>query len=254
MMKASRILEMEKYILDQGSATMEELCSRFQVSMNTVRRDVVLLVRRGTVEKVYGGVTARCAEQKLTPYAERRINQEAVKAAIGRKAAEMVHDGDIIFIDSGTTTLQMIDHLSHVRNLTVITNNMEAVIRAMPYENITVIVLPGQLSRKTNSLTGDDTVSSLRRYNIRVGFMAATGVRCHGATNSSAQEYEIKRAAVERCEKSVLLVSQEKIGVTGLMTFAPLNAFDAVITDASPRSDATEMFREENVELVQVSV
>ena len=139
-------------------------------------------------------------------------------------------------------------------HLTVITNNMEAVIRAMPYENITVIVLPGQLSRKTNSLTGDDTVSSLRRYNIRVGFMAATGVSCHGATNSSAREYEIKRAAVERCEKSVLLVSKEKIGVTGLMTFAPLNAFDAVITDASPRSESTEMFREENVELVQVSV
>ena len=253
-MKASRILNMEKYITAQGSASMEELCNQFQVSINTVRRDVVELIRRGTVEKVYGGVTARRSDQALTPYAERRINRENVKAAIGRKAAEMVQDGDIIFIDSGTTTLQMIDHLAHVRDLTVITNNMEAVVRAVPYENMTVIVLPGQLGRKTNSLTGDDTVASLRRYNIRIAFMAATGLSSHGATNSSPREYEIKRAAVDRCEKAVLLVNQEKFGVTGLMTFAPLNAFDAVVTDAAADSETAEMLRQENVELIHVTL
>ena len=253
-MKAGRILEMEKYVTAKGSASMEELCQQFDVSINTVRRDVVELIRRGTVEKVYGGVTARRSEQALTPYAERRSNRESVKAAIGRKAAEMVQDGDIIFIDSGTTTLQMIDHLANVRDLTVITNNMEAVIRALPYENITVIVLPGQLSRKTNSLTGDDTVSSLRRYNVRVAFMAATGLSVHGATNSSPREYEIKRAAVDRCDKAVLLVNQEKIGVTGLMTFAPLNAFDAVVTDTKPDSEAAQILYKENVELISVSI
>lgn len=253
-MKASRILDMEKYITAQGSASMEELCNQFQVSINTVRRDVVELIRRGTVEKVYGGVTTRRSDQALTPYAERRSNRENVKAAIGRKAAEMVQDGDIIFIDSGTTTLQLIDNLAHVRELTVITNNMEAVVRAVPYENMTVIVLPGQLGRKTNSLTGDDTVASLRRYNIRIAFMAATGLSIHGATNSSPREYEIKRAAVDRCEKAVLLVNQEKIGVTGLMTFAPLNAFDAVVTDAAADSETAEMLRQENVELIHVTL
>lgn len=253
-MKASRILDMEKYIISQGTASMEELCQRFDVSMNTVRRDVVELIRRGTVDKVYGGVTARRSDQPLTPYAERRGNREEVKAAIGRRAAEMVQDGDIIFIDSGTTTLQMIDYLAHVRDLTVITNNMEAVVRAVPYENMTVIVLPGQLRRKTNSLTGDDTVASLRRYNIRIAFMAATGLSSHGATNSSPLEYEIKRAAVDRCEKAVLLVNQEKIGVTGLMTFAPVKFFDAVVSDAQPGSPAAELLAREKVELISVIV
>ncbi|MBQ8653704.1 MAG: DeoR/GlpR transcriptional regulator [Clostridia bacterium] len=249
-MKASRILDMEKYITGQGSASMEELCQTFNVSINTVRRDVVELIRRGTVEKVYGGVTARKSDQQLTPYEERRISREAVKAAIGRKAAELVQDGDIIFIDSGTTTLQMIDCLAQKRDLTVITNNMEAVIRALPYENMTVIVLPGQLSRKTNSLTGDDTVSSLRRYNIRAAFMAATGLSAHGATNSSPREYEIKRAAIANSEKVYLLVNQEKIGLTGLMTFAPVSVFDAVVTDARPGSEAAELLQKENVELI----
>jgi len=248
-MKASRILEMEQYVAQKGSASMEELCQYFQVSMNTVRRDVVELIKRGAVDKVYGGVCARKSDQTLTPYEVRRSKLEESKIAIGRAAAELVQDGDVIFIDSGTTTLQMMDFLSSYKELTVITNNLEAIIRALPHDHIHVISLPGQLRRKTNSFTGVEASKFLKNYNIRLAFMAATGLSFHGATNSSSLEYEIKQTAVEICEKAVLLVNQEKFGVTGLMTFAPVSAFHTVVTDARPSDEYVQWLQSEGVQL-----
>ena len=236
-MKADRMLEMERYILNQGAATMDELRLHFDVSMNTVRRDVAELLKRGTVEKVYGGVCARKNEQALTPYEVRRRGSEDAKVAIGKRAAELVSDGDIIFIDSGTTTLHMIDFLADKRDLTIITNNLEAINRALPYENITIIALPGQVRRKTHSFTGDDAVRYLRRFNVRIAFMAATGLSSHGVTNSSPMEYEIKKCAVESAKTTVLLISHTKFGVTGLMTFAQLEDFDCLVTDEAPSAE-----------------
>ena len=249
-MKSDRIQDMERYIIQHGAATMEELRGHFNISMNTVRRDVAELLERGTVTKVYGGVRARPTEQALTPYEVRRRGSEGAKSAIGRRAAELVRDGDVIFIDSGTTTLQMIDHLADRRELTIITNNLEAIVRALPHENITIIVLPGQVRRKTHSLTGDDAVRYLKRFNVRTAFIAATGVSSHGVTNSSPLEYEIKKCAVESAEKTVLLIAEAKFGVTGLMTFAQLADFDALVTDETPAPEVRRELADNGVELI----
>ena len=249
-MKADRILEMERLILQKGAATMDELREHFDISMNTVRRDVVELLERGTVEKVYGGVCARRNEQVLTPYEVRRRGSEEAKAAIGKRAAQLVHDGDIIFIDSGTTTLHMIDHLSHLRELTIITNNLEAINRALPHENITIIALPGQVRRKTRSFTGDDAVSYLRRFNVSIAFMASTGLSSHGVTNSSPMEYEIKKCAVAGAETTVLLLSRSKFGVTGLMTFAQPEDFDVLVTDEAPDAEQLQYLAGKKITLI----
>ena len=249
-MKADRMLEMEHYVLQKGAATMEELREHFDISMNTVRRDVAELLKRGMLEKVYGGVCARKSEQSLTPYEVRRRGSEEAKAAIGKRAAELVEDGDIIFIDSGTTTLHMIDHLADRRELTIITNNLEAINRALPHENITIIALPGQVRRKTHSFTGDDAVHYLRRFNISKAFMASTGLSDHGVTNSSPMEYEIKKCAVENAVTTVLLISQSKFGVTGLMTFAKLDDFDILVTDEQPDAEAMSQLKKSNAKLI----
>lgn len=251
MMKADRVLDMERYIYQNGSVSMEELRRQFDVSMNTVRRDVAILLRRGTVEKMYGGVRAIASDYRtLTPYEVRRGAGEKAKIAVGQAAAELVHDGDVIFIDSGTTTVHMIDFLAARRDVTVITHNLEVICRALPHENLTVIAMPGQVQRKTNSLTGGEAVRFLQRYNIRTAFMAATGISTHGATNSFPLEYEIKREAIEHSEKAVLLVAREKFGATGLMTFAPLDAFSAVVTDQAPSPADRERIEQAGGELI----
>lgn len=251
-MKTDRILEMEKYICQRETATMTELSERFDVSMNTIRRDVSLLLKRGAVDKVYGGVCARHTEQTLTPYEERRTGDETAKMIIGQRAAQMVQDDDVIFVDSGTTTLHLIDALSQKKNLTIITHNLGAIIRSLPYDNINVIALPGQLRRRTNSFTGYDAVRILRQYNIRTAFMAATGISQNGVTNSSSLEFEIKKAALESAEKNVLLMCANKFGKAGLMTYATVDDFDVIITEKNPVQEYADVIAHSKANLVSV--
>lgn len=224
-MKTKRLAEMEQYILSHGSAGMEELCGAFQVSMNTVRRDVAELLRSGTVEKVYGGVRAAGTARGGAG------GKSGVKRAICFRAAQMVRDGDIIFIDSGTTTVELIDALKD-RQITVITNNIQVMVKALAYEKIRVIMLPGEVHRNTLSLTGEDSAAYLSHMNTTIAFMAATGASFHGVANSSPLEYAIKKAAMEHTEKAVLLVAGSKFGVTSLLVYAGLERFQAVVTDS----------------------
>jgi DeoR family myo-inositol catabolism operon transcriptional repressor len=225
---------MEDYIVKKETVSMEELQQKFLTSLNTVRRDVALLLKKGTVEKVYGGVRARKPEQ-LAPFDVRTIKNQEAKMAIGRKAAEFVEEGDIIFLDSGTTTLHVVQNLAQKQNITIITHSLNAIMASMSHPNLTIISLPGQLHRKTSSFTGLDAVRFLKSYNIKKAFMAATGLSIsHGVTNSSPLEYELKMTAMERSAQSYLLLDSQKFGQTALLTYASLDRFDGIITESMP--------------------
>ena len=231
-MKSRRLAEMENYILSHGSATMEELRDTFGISMNTVRRDIAELMKPGHIQKVYGGVKATGNIPPLVPYAVRSSSPSTAKQAICLKAAQMVKDKDIIYIDSGTTTMHIVEALKD-KHITVITNNIEVMVQALEYDNIHLIVLPGEIHRKTHSITGEESASFLSHMNTNIAFMAATGASFTGVTNSSPLEYSIKKTAVAHTEKAVLLLTGNKFGVTSLYTYADLKQFSTVITDGS---------------------
>ena len=245
-MKSRRIAEMERYILSQGSATMEELRDAFHISINTVRRDVAQLQAEGRIEKVYGGVRAREGAAPLpVPAGEM---SDPVKQALCRRAAALVKDGDIVFIDSGTTTASLIEALRDKR-ITVVTNHLDAIIQAVACENIRVIVLPGEIHRNTRSITGEDSAAYLSHLNTTLALMAANGASMTGVTNSSPLEYAIKKAAVEHTEKAVLLISSWKFGLTSLLTYARLSQFHTIITDSGIPPEYRQRIQEMQIEL-----
>ncbi|MBR6029657.1 MAG: DeoR/GlpR transcriptional regulator [Clostridia bacterium] len=249
-MKTRRLEEMEHLINEQGSATMEELRDAFGVSINTVRRDVAELVEAGRAEKVYGGVRA-IGRAGLVPYEERFAVTSAAKEAICAKAASLVRSGDIVYIDSGTTTVHLMDALRD-KTITVITNNIEIILRALEAPNIRLIVLPGELNRNTRSITGDASADFLSRFNTNIAFMAATGVSHSGVSNSSPLEYAIKKTAVAHTDQAVLMVTGNKFGVTSLMTYADLNAFRQIITDPGIPEEWLVQLEESGLEMVVV--
>ena len=247
-MKSRRLAEMESYILSNGSVTMEELRDKFGISMNTVRRDISELVRPGYIQKVYGGVKAEDRTPALVPYAIRSSTPSSAKQAICFQAAQMVKDQDIVFIDSGTTTVHIVEAIKD-KNITIITNNIEVMVQALKYENIRLIVVPGEIHRSTHSITGEESAHYLSLMNTNIAFMAATGASQTGVTNSSPLEYSIKKAAVAHTEKAVLLVTGNKFGVTSLYTYAKLEQFHAVITDSGIPDAYREMMKDLQVEL-----
>lgn len=248
-MKSFRLRRMEQYILEKDTVSMEELCREFQISMNTVRLDVAQLVSKGSVRKVYGGVCSN-RQNSLVPFEERKMKNSEKKRAICKAAAALVEDGDIIYIDSGTTTMYLVDYLENRKNITILTHNLNAIVRAVPYPDLQIICLPGTLDRRTNSFVAADTGRVLERYNIKKAFLAAAGVAPNGdVTNSSPMEFEIKRAAIESSSHVYLMLDSSKIGKTSLLTFASIGDMERVIVDSEAEKEFVGLCTQHNVAL-----
>lgn len=245
-MKLGRLSEIEQYIITNQTVSLDKLCEVFAISKNTVRRDIADLVKRGTVKKVYGGVTA--IKNALVPFAKRNIKNKGEKEAIARAAARYVQDGDIIYIDSGTTVPNMINYIPN-KHITVLTESLNATINALPHENINVIMLGGTLVRNTNSLSIMNP-SILKNYNINKAFMASTGISIeNGVTNSSPLEFEIKKEVAEKSGNVYLMVDHSKFGAASLLTYCPLAAVSGIITDQTPSKDYLDFIQSRHIEL-----
>ncbi|AKO92324.1 DeoR/GlpR family DNA-binding transcription regulator [Priestia filamentosa] len=248
MLKAKRIQQIQDYVLEHQSVSLDELVTVFDVSKNTIRRDVQMLVDQGVVKKVYGGVAVDHAQ--LESFNDRKTRNQLAKQAIAKEAANYVEDGDVIFIDSGTTTLEMLEFVKN-KNITVITNNLDFIVYALPYENLKVISTGGALERETKSFSSFKNMDLLKTYNVNKAFMASTGVSIsNGVTNSSPVESEIKQAVVRRSVEVFLLIDHTKFDKYALITYCELEELDYLITDASPNESYGNYAQRNNINIV----
>jgi DeoR family myo-inositol catabolism operon transcriptional repressor len=246
-MKIDRLAEIERYVTANKTVTLDKLCEVFNISKNTVRRDINDLVKNGSVKKVYGGVTA--VKKTLIPYEERDIKNKTEKLAIAQAAAGLVQDGDVIYIDSGTTAPNMVKYLK-CKNVTILTESLNTVLNALPFNDLKVILLGGNLIRETNSFRTMNT-DTIKTFNISKAFMATTGFSVsNGITNSSPMEYEIKSEIVRKSDKIYLLADHTKFGVSSLMTYCQLTDIDCLVTDRTPSSELLGFFHTNRIECI----
>ncbi|MEG6532567.1 DeoR/GlpR family DNA-binding transcription regulator [Caldifermentibacillus hisashii] len=229
MIKEKRIQRIEEYVSKNQTASLDELVKVFNVSKNTIRRDIQELVERGDFRKVYGGIAIN--EKKLESFQDRQVKNQKGKALIGKLASEFVEDGDIIFIDSGTTTIEMFEYIKE-NKITILTNNIEFIVRSIPFPSLNIISTGGILERETNAFTTLDNTELFNTYNINKAFMATTGISLSkGVTNSSPLETGLKQAIVQKSSKVFLLVDSTKFEKLGLMTYCQLADVDYIVSD-----------------------
>ncbi|WP_046655607.1 DeoR/GlpR family DNA-binding transcription regulator [Clostridium tetani] len=250
MLKEDRIKGIENYVIKHENVSINTLCSLFDVSKNTIRRDISELERKGVIKKIYGGITLK-NKTSTVPFQQREIKHKETKKIIAKAASNLVENGDIIYIDSGTTTMHMIPFLSDKKNENIITNNVNVIVNSFPYKNLNILSTGGSLSRNTNSLIGVESINFLKNYNISKCFMASTGVSIKkGVTNSSSFEYEIKRTVVKQSSKIILLADSSKLGMASLMTYCNLEDIDTFITNEPLSNDYLDFFNKNNIELI----
>ena len=252
-MRVDRIDRLEKYILEQKSVTLDDLCDRFDVSKNTLRRDIDTLTDKGTIKKVYGGVVAvdKAPAAVLKPFRERNSIHLDLKQAIAEKMADLISDGDTLFVDTGSSTLPIAGLLDKKRDITVVTNSVPFIYSALSHPDLNVIALPGALNRSTDSLVGATTIDSLKNFHVKKAIMACTGLSPeHGVCNASFSEYEIKKLAMSLCDEAYLVADSFKFDVTSMMSYASLSQFHTVVTDKEPESRFRKYCSEHKVKLV----
>lgn len=249
-MREDRLIRIEQYIREKKSVSIDTLCEVFNVSKNTIRRDIAEIISRTDIRKTYGGVSA--PYNMIPPsFLERALVDLDKKQLIGKYAAKLVNDNDIIYIDSGTTTTQMIDYLGDRKGLTVITHSLDVMNKVAKYPEIELVSLSGNLNRKTLSFIGQSTIDTLNSFNIAKAFMAANGMTIqNGATQSTSFEFAIKKTVVSKSSNVFLMIESRKLGETTLLTYCRPEDIDIIITEKLPDSDFCNAFEELGGEII----
>ena len=249
-MRAERLNAMEQYILGKETVSLEELSTQFSVSMNTIRRDVMELLSRGNIRKVYGGVSSTLINRPVG-FSVRAQKNSRAKQIIGRLASQLVSDGASIFLDSGSTTTYILQHIGEKNGVTVITHSLTALYAASSLSNLNIIALGGIYAPATSSFTGISTLDALSRLSIQTIFISATGVSIeNGLTNSTYLEAEIKRSVVQRGNRVVLMADQSKFGHSAVISFCPFEQLYAIVTDCLPSEPYLEAIDRYGIRLI----
>lgn len=214
----------------QGELRIQELKERFSVTEMTLRRDMEKLEQLGILKRTFGGAIS--VTQSI---GERAVHRMEEKLRIGRRSAAAIQEGESVFIDGGTTTLQIVRHLPAGYRITAVTNALN-VASALLERQIRTIVLGGVALEATSTLVGPMAVEAIGRMAFDRIYLGASGVSAqHGFSNSDLYEAELKRAAIDRASEVNVVADCSKFGEKVLVSFATLNRVHRLYTDQSPQ-------------------
>lgn len=240
-------------VTEAGRASVAELSQAFGISEVTIRADLQALAESDLLLRTHGGAVALNSSSQYLSLNLRRLQQTQEKAHIGAAAAELIQDGDAIFLDSSSTALAIAQCLKDRRYLTVVTNGLAVAQELIGAPGVSVIVVGGALRRDTASLVGIDGLEILKRVNLSKGFFGSHGISIEaGLTDVSADEAEVKRIVVQIVREVVAVVDRTKWGRVGVASFAQAREIDKVITDRYAPGELVEQLRATGAEVIQV--
>jgi DeoR/GlpR family transcriptional regulator of sugar metabolism len=225
------------------------LADEFGVSTETVRRDIDELTQRGLVDRTYGGAAARHIGFQPA-FGEREALAVEERSRIGRAAASLVKPGDVLMIDSGSTTTQFARALAaEARGVTVITNSQGVANALVDIEGARVVFCPGDFSGRERGVYGSETVAFLNRFYADAAFIGASGLTADGPTDVVSQACWVKRSMVDRASRTVLLVDAGKFGQKHLEIVCPLSRLAGLVTDRAPTGPLAQAVAAAGIEL-----
>lgn len=211
-----------------------EIAKILYVSEPTVRRDLKKLEESGEIIRVHGGAKNQPLAADLnTPYFIREDMQNIEKALIGQNAAALVDDGDVIFLDASSTTINMLPYLKEKKNIIVITNGAKTAL-LLGQMGIKNICTGGRMLKNTFAFVGYDAIQTLNRYNADKAFVSCHGLSLDGlATDKSIEENDIRLEMMAHAKESYLLCDSSKFGKTYLHTLCKANVFTDILSDST---------------------
>jgi DeoR family fructose operon transcriptional repressor len=201
----------------------------------------------GNIRRTFGGAVLVGRDIALQ---ERYGFMQEEKMKIGKKAAGLIQPGESVFIDAGTTTLQIARNLPPGVNVTVVTNAVTIAAELMD-KQIQTLVTGGMLIDTTAALVGPITERTISGMAFDRIFLGATGVNAsHGFSNSNLYEAEIKKVAMRQAEEINIVMDHSKFGAKELFSFAPLSDVHRIVTDRLPAEELRLACEEAGIELV----
>jgi DeoR family fructose operon transcriptional repressor len=240
-------------VTSQGRASVAELAQVYAVTTETVRRDLAVLDRAGVLRRVHGGAVPARALHLVEPSVDQRESTRAGhKQAIAHAAAEFIPQaGSSVLFDAGTTTARLAALLPSDRDLLVVTNSVPIAARSATMGPVSLQLLGGRVRGLTQAAVGGQAVATLESLRIDVAFIGANGITPrHGLSTPDPDEAAVKRAMVGCANFVVVVADSSKVGREDLVSFAPIDAIDVLVTDSELRPADHAVLTERGVEVI----
>lgn len=229
-----RRLQISELVRQHGSVQVTSLARHFGVSAQTVRKDLRYLAERGVMARAYGGAIDSGAMGGAIAepnYEAKRTSHLDEKRRIGVRAAALIKPGDTVVLDSGTTAIQLAEALPNI-DVTVVTNDFGVLTALAPKNNITIVMLGGELRRRNMAFYGGLTVEALDALHVDKLFLGVDGFDLErGITTHYEPEAMLNRKMVEAARLVVSIADSSKFGKICLHRIIPVTALDMLITD-----------------------
>jgi len=232
LIPAQRRERIKEYLAIHKVVRNADLSELLDASDATIRRDIEWLESEGVIEKTHGGAILSQKINLEPEYVQRAQRYPEEKRLIGKTAASLIEDGDIVFINSGTTSTQVIRHIRSNANITVITNNLSAALE-IGKPNFELILLGGSFQTRSNSVAGRFAIDNLSKVYADKTFIGVDGISIkYGCTVPSDEEAEVVSLMLARTHGSIVVVADHsKWGVVSNFEIAKIGQIQRLVTD-----------------------
>ncbi|WP_026487261.1 DeoR/GlpR family DNA-binding transcription regulator [Caldanaerobius polysaccharolyticus] len=248
-------IERRKKIVDllqeKQSVVVPELSKLFNVTEETIRRDLEKLEKEGILKRTYSGAVINDNTNVDLPLIIREITNIEGKQAIGLKVAQFIEDGETLMLDSSSTVLQVAKQIKFKKKMTVITNSEKIILELANAKDCKVISTGGELKVNSLSLVGHLAEKALKNYYVNKAIISCKGFDMEkGITESNEREAEVKKAMVQSAEEVFMLVDHTKFDKSSFVKMLDFDKVHYVFTDRKLSNDWEEFLRKKQVKLV----
>lgn len=250
MRNGERIGKIFDLISEKKYVTVAELSELFHVSTMTIRRDLAKLESQGVITTNYGGATLNEGVSAEPSFGIKAGQFQEYKDQIAYEASFIVNDGDSIYIDCGTTALELVKYIAGKR-ITIITNSWRVVSEIQDFSKVKVLLAPGEYDPISEGALSSATINFMQNYVIDKAFISTQGVDLDGGvTVPSDNDAQVKKAVMKASKYKILLADHTKFGQTFMAKHGELKDFDVIITDTEIDSATYEQIREKRCNIV----
>lgn len=248
MLTSQRKLILLDLLKQDGKIVAKSAAAQLDVSEDTIRRDLRELAGDGLLQRVHGG--ALPASPAMADFAARQHISTDDKSAIGRAAAQLIQPGQVVFIDGGTTSAQLVRHLPPDLRATIVTHSPSVAVDLSTHPTIEVIMLGGRLFKHSVVGVGSATVEAIRQVRADLYFMGVCSVHPEaGLSTGDFEEAGVKRALSAAAAETIVLASPEKLATASPYQVIPLDELSGLVTMASVPEEVLAPYRARGISI-----
>ena len=237
---AVRRADILRLVKQLGQITVTEMSARFEVSLDTIRRDLDTLADLGLISRIHGGAVPTESMASADSPFEQRINaHQSAKTNIGRAAVRLISSGETLIVNGGSTAVAFAASLGDLQRLTIVTNNLSLQAAIPPNAVNSLYLLGGEIRSGARITLGPVGFVGTRQIIADTAVIGVGGLTEDGVSTSQIEEATMMAGMIAAARRTIVIADKTKFGRLGFAVVAPLDQLDVVVTDEEPLRDLT---------------